>query len=134
MSDTGGKNNIEVKISNYNILVLVVIGLALFFTGGKTRTTILLFVVWSILAAIFSMMALSICNSNCNKKRRDTYLVLLYLIIAVIFPYYILVNMWGLTKVFVVLMVFNLFGIISRFQQNAAQARRISEFRARAKA
>lgn len=131
MSDTGGKNNIEVKISNYNILVLVVIGLALFFTGGKIRTTILLFVVGSVLAAIFFMMVISSSNAS---KRENTYILILYLIIFYILPYYILVNMWGLTKVFVVLMVFNLFGIISRFQQNAAQARRISEFRARAKA
>ena len=91
-------------------------------TVGKIITTMLLVFVWCVLYLIFTS-----CNSNgllslCNigvvrsKTRRDIYLVILYLMTFYILPYYILVNMWGLTKVFVVLMVFNLFGIISRFQ------------------
>jgi len=103
-------------------------------TGGKIRTTMLLLVVNFVLFVILLGMIISHCGSDCNKTRRYTYVLILYLITTVIIPYYILVNMWGLTKVFVVLMVFNLFGIISKFQQKAAHARRISEFRARAKA
>ncbi len=75
-------------------------------TGGKIRTTILLFVVWCVLYVIILGMSISHCGSDCNKTRRDTYLVILYLIVLIIIPYYILVNIWGLTKVFVVFMVF----------------------------
>lgn len=103
-------------------------------TGEKIRTTMLLLFLNFSLYVILLMMAIGDCGSDCNKTRQYTYVLILYLITTVIIPYYILVNIWGLTKVFVVLMVFNLFGIISRFQENAAQARRISEFRARAKA
>ena len=100
-------------------------------TGGKIITTMYLLVVNFVLLVIFLMMAISSSNAS---KREYTYILIVYLMTFYILPYYILVNMWGLTKVFVVLMVFNLFGIIDKFQQKAAHARRISEFRARAKA
>ena len=100
-------------------------------TGGKIITTMLLLIVNFVLFVIFLMMAISSSNAS---KREYTYILIVYLMTFYILPYYILVNMWGLTKVFVVLMVFNLFGIIDKFQQKAAHARRISEFRARAKA
>ena len=86
-------------------------------TGEKIITTMLLLVVIFFLNVIFLMMAISHCGSDCNKTIRYTYISILYLITTVIIPYYILVNIWGLTKVFVVLMVYNLFNIISRFQQ-----------------
>jgi hypothetical protein len=86
-------------------------------TGGKIRTTILLFVVWCVLYVIIGGMSFTYCGSDCNKTRRYTYLVILYLIVFIIIPYYILVNIWGLTKVFVVFMVFITFEFVDKKAQ-----------------
>jgi len=83
-------------------------------TGEKIRTTMLLFFLWCVLYLIFLMMIIGNCGSDCNKTRLYIYRLILGLIVLIIIPYYILVNIWGLTKVFVVFMVFLTFGFVEK--------------------
>ena len=87
-------------------------------TGEKIITTMLLLVVNTFLYVIFLMIGLSHCGSGCNKKKRDVSLLILYLITLYILPYYILVIIWGFTKmnyVFGAIMLYNVLDILQNF-------------------
>ena len=67
-------------------------------TGGKIITTILLLFVAYVLAFIYFNLAISSCGSNCNITRRVITVRILSLISGIVIPYYILVIIWGFTK------------------------------------
>jgi uncharacterized membrane protein len=88
-------------------------------TGEKIITTMLLLVVNTFLYVIFLMIGFSHCGSSCNKKKRDVSLLILYLIVTVIIPYYILVIIWGFTKmnyVFGAFMLYNVLYMLHKFK------------------
>jgi|TARA_Y100000389_G_C17366982_1_gene466851 hypothetical protein len=87
-------------------------------TGGKIITTILLFVVLNVLSAIFLMMRLTDCGSGCNKKRRDISMVILNLILTFIIPYYIIVIIWGFTKMNYVFGVYMFYIVLTELQEH----------------
>ena len=67
-------------------------------TGGKIRTTMLLLFVACVLSFIYFNLAISSCGSNCNITRRVITVRILSLISGIVIPYYILVIIWGFTK------------------------------------
>jgi len=88
-------------------------------TGGKIILTIFLYFVLSVFSTIFLMIGFSHCGSSCNIKKRDVSLLILYLIVTVIIPYYILVIIWGFTKmnyVFGAFMLYNVLYMLHKFK------------------
>ena len=67
-------------------------------TGGKIITTMLLLFVACVLSFIYFNLAISYCGSNCNITRRVITVKILSLISGIVIPYYILVIIWGFTK------------------------------------
>lgn len=64
------------------------------------------------------MIGFSHCGSSCNKKKRDVSLLILYLIVTVIIPYYILVIIWGFTKMNYFFGAYMLFIVLTELQEH----------------
>jgi hypothetical protein len=87
-------------------------------TGGKIITTILLLGVAYVLYFIAIMKAITYCGSDCNKTRNVITIKIISLIVSIIIPYYILVIIWGFTKMNYFFGAYMLFIVLTELQEH----------------
>jgi len=83
-------------------------------TGGKIITTMLLVFV-SILLSLYVQYSVFYCGS-CNITKREVKII--SLIVSIIIPYYILVIIWGFTKMNYFFGAYMLFIVLTELQEH----------------